>query len=113
VIDRLSILQLKLAHGSGPTQVQIRTQINEYARVIEALNLNEEVGTFSRRLDRINAMLWRLENDIRARERENDFGGRYISVSRMIRRLNDRRAAIKSHIDHCCGSVFSVPKNYL
>jgi hypothetical protein len=111
-IDRLSILRLRVANGTASNQEEIAAQIEEYVRTIDALNLKQEVRNLWRRLDRTNAMLWRLENAIRACERDRDFGPRYISVSRMIRRLNDRRAIIKSQIDQSSNSAFVVKKSY-
>lgn len=50
-------------------------------------------------LRRVNAALWRIEDDIRAKEAAADFGAGFIELARLVYLTNDERSAIKRRIN--------------
>ena len=60
----------------------------------------------------INESLWRIEYEIRACEREGDFGHRFIDLARAVYETNDRRAAVKRRINERLGSETIEEKSY-
>lgn len=112
LIDRLSILRIKLAQVNGQIVTRIGIQVAQYARLVSELDLDRQVGELIRSLDRVNRILWRLEDRIRTLENAGDFGQSFVCTSRMIRRINDRRASLKSKLDDLCNSTFVDRKIY-
>ena len=63
-------------------------------------------------LKSINESLWRVEDEIRACERDGDFGPRFIELARSVYQTNDRRAAVKRRINERLGSEIVEEKSY-
>jgi hypothetical protein len=112
LIDRVTILRLKVECSARPSPPALKEQLHRYLEELERLNVRGATSDLHRFLQRVNGMLWHLESEIRNCEAARDFGTRFICVSRMIRRLNDRRARIKARIDELCRSEFGETKSY-
>lgn len=56
--------------------------------------------------------LWHIEDAIREKESEGDFGAEFIELARMVYKTNDQRAAIKRTINQLTGSAFFEEKSY-
>ncbi|MEP6064994.1 MAG: DUF6165 family protein [Paracoccaceae bacterium] len=113
-LDRLTILELKHEHApDGALKDGIQDQINQFndaaapvTAIIEALTpLRRELGA-------INAQLWTVEDDLRAKESAQVFDEEFITLARSVYRLNDQRAALKKQMDQQVGSDFSDAKIY-
>jgi hypothetical protein len=114
LLDRLTILELKLEHCIREDQRLPLAAAIERARAarraarIEAPGLRE----LEQELATINGALWRAEDEIRDRESRADHGGAFVAVARGICRLNDRRAEVKRTIDRVCGFLTTEGKSY-
>jgi hypothetical protein len=60
----------------------------------------------------VNERLWVIEDDIRDRERAQDFGAEFIRLARAVYFENDERAAIKRRINLKLGSGLIEEKSY-
>lgn len=78
---------------------------------LNALDLQVDPALVQR-LKEVNAALWQIEDDIRDKEREKDFGEGFIQLTRSVYQQNDRRAAIKKEINTTYGSAFVEEKSY-
>lgn len=112
LVDRLTILKLKVGRGNSPLNSIFQTQIDQYVLALAVLAPHQRNGALERLLARINGILWRLESRIRNMEENQKFDTAFICASRMICRLNDRRARIKAEIDERSGSIFVDAKSY-
>ena len=56
--------------------------------------------------------LWDIEDQIRACERDQDFGPRFISLARQVYLVNDRRADVKKRLNRALGSRLVEEKSY-
>ena len=63
-------------------------------------------------LKRVNADLWEIEDNIRIREKNGDFGPEFIALARAVYRQNDIRAALKLEINRLFGSAIVEEKSY-
>ncbi len=52
----------------------------------------------------VNESLWTIEDEIRACERDGDFGPKFIELARSVYKANDRRATLKRQINVQLGS---------
>jgi hypothetical protein len=114
LLDRLTILELKLEHCTrdeqrSPLAAAIdRARATRRAARIEAPGLRE----LEQELANINHALWRAEDEIRDREARADHGDGFVAVARGICRLNDRRTELKRAIDRACGFPTTEGKTY-
>ena len=121
VIDKLTILKIKLQKISDPVKVQsVRQQYSQILECLKDFNLNLGIDLeIELDLDEdflslkdINSKLWDQENLIRLLVRIEDFGDSFVEVSKNIRFWNDERAVIKQKIDQRFGSEFWDVKDH-
>jgi hypothetical protein len=60
----------------------------------------------------VNERLWSIEDDIRDKERAEDFGADFIRLARAVYIENDERAAIKRRLNLQLGSALIEEKSY-
>jgi len=114
LLDKITILRIKSQRMSGVEKLaNVRLELNTlqetwdespYARV----DIDAEV----RALHSVNERLWVIEDDIRDRERAQDFGAEFIRLARAVYVENDERAAIKRRINLKLGSTMVEEKSY-
>jgi Family of unknown function (DUF6165) len=114
LIDKLTILQIKLDHIRDLSK---RANIlREFESLTATLNdatvLDSETKRLRGDLEAINRELWRIEDEIRDKERAGDFGGDFIALARAVYKTNDRRAELKRQIDLVTGSKIIEEKSY-
>jgi hypothetical protein len=112
IVDRMTILRIKLSRSNLSNSAQLEAQLQTYVDELSRLDVQFSISDLRCFLERVNGMLWRLENEVRRCEAKRQFGQRFICAARMIIRLNDRRARIKRQIDQLCKSEFSDTKSY-
>ena len=97
-IDKLTILEIKLA------EILERDKLDNVRREYESLLAvappdllsNEEIAQLRVRLKAVNAELWRIEDEIRLKERARAFDEEFIALARSVYVANDRRAALEA-----------------
>jgi hypothetical protein len=60
----------------------------------------------------INQKLWKIEDDIRDKERDKTFDDEFVELARAVYFTNDERAKIKKKINIKYGSNFIEEKSY-
>ena len=60
----------------------------------------------------VNLKLWDIENGKRLAEKKNDFGKKFIELSRNVYKSNDLRAKIKLEINNFLGSNIKEVKSH-
>jgi hypothetical protein len=114
LIDKITILEIKLEkiddfgkRANVARELALLTQTLDH-EIGEDLS----VATLRRQLKAVNAELWRIEDDIRARERARDFGAEFIALARAVYRVNDRRAELKREVNLLTRSALIEEKSY-
>ncbi|MEO9826267.1 MAG: hypothetical protein ABJF50_17840 [Paracoccaceae bacterium] len=114
-IDRLSILQIKLARLSNTDALAaVQMQETAYQSCLKAHPMAQDpvIAQALEDLTKVNTALWMVEDQLRDFERVQDFGPEFIEAARNVYRLNDKRAAVKRDLDDTCGSAFGDVKLY-
>tara|TARA_R110002167_G_scaffold15026_3_gene60466 strand:- start:2713 stop:3096 length:384 start_codon:yes stop_codon:yes gene_type:complete len=115
LIDKLSILEIKLLNINDPQKSS-----NVY-KELETLNpyfqdLLDEYGLKMKNLytkiSRINKTLWDIEDDIRDKERAEEFDEEFVELARSVYIVNDQRAAVKKEINLLTKSKLVEEKSY-
>lgn len=111
IVDKLSILQIKT--GMIKDQEKLNNVKKEYDYLYEIVFKEmkiEESDFFDMVV--VNQNLWKIEDDIRQKERNKEFDSEFIELARSVYFTNDERAEIKKRINLKYGSYFVEEKSY-
>lgn len=110
LVDKITILELKkdfIKNGEKLSNVtrelDLLKQIPEYSIVEKSLV--EE-------LKDINRILWFIEDDLRIREKHEEFDQKFIELARMVYKTNDLRSEVKKQINLKYNSELIEEKSY-
>lgn len=111
LVDKITILQIKSERiADRAARANVARELISLSRVAgEAIG---EVTPLIDQLRAVNEELWEIEDKIREREAEGDFGQRFIQLARAVYKKNDLRAAIKRRINDALGSELVEEKSY-
>ena len=114
LLDKITILEIKSERISDPEKVaNVRIEL-ELLRGTwsEAVEEDDVIRTLHSELKDINETLWKIEDDIRDRERTGEFDTRFIELARAVYITNDRRSGIKKKLNLHLGSRIIEEKSY-
>ena len=114
LLDKISILEIKQDKIKDTDKLKfireehsiLNDQLNKHVKYDEKLN-----NLFSS-LKEVNAKLWVIEDEKRQCEKDQNFGEKFIKLSRDVHFLNDDRAKIKLEINNYTGSNIKEVKEY-
>ena len=114
LIDKITILVIKTERISEREKLaNVRNELETLERARDAgIEESAELSRLTGELKSINEELWEIEDGIRDRERDQDFGARFIELARSVYRTNDRRANVKRLINELLGSRLTEEKSY-
>lgn len=114
LIDKITILEIKSERMSDAKKVA--NVKHELALLLatwkESPNSRIDITTEWAALKEINGKLWVVEDDIRDKERAQQFDARFIELARAVYVINDERAAVKRKINDKLGSKIVEEKSY-
>ncbi len=114
VLDKITILEIKSDRMSDPDQlVNVRREL-ELLRAAwsGSVPADDTVDRLHAELREVNEALWDIEDEIRDRERNRDFGERFVALARSVYVTNDRRARLKKELNLHLGSQIVEEKSY-
>lgn len=105
VLDRLTILELKLARLPVPRRNSAAEEHAALGAAWREAGLPDpvEVPEYLP-LAAVNLALWEVEDRLRAAESRGDFGPAFVADARAVYRTNDHRAALKRAVNLRFGS---------
>lgn len=113
LVDKITILQIKLAHARTPTQTHnISTELSQLNAILDQLALPADISSESAQLYSVNQELWLIEDAKRQHERQQLFDSAFVELARAVYIKNDQRAAIKRHINDLTHSSIVEEKIY-
>ncbi len=114
LVDKITILEIKLERIDDPAKlknIELELNILNQARA-EAMPPSAGLDGLTAGLKEINGELWEIEDDIRERERDRDFGPAFVELARAVYHSNDKRADLKRRINELLGSRLVEEKSY-
>jgi hypothetical protein len=114
LLDKITILRIKSARIEDSAKlVNVRRELTLLeqlwrAAVAEPAELAGEEAA----LERVNALLWDIEDRIREHEARQRFDSAFIELARSVYLNNDERAAIKQRINRKLKSTIIEEKAY-
>lgn len=114
LIDKMTILQIKLQEIKDEAKL---ANVRNELELLEATWKNDkasetDIAEETARLLAVNQRLWKIEDDIRMKERAQAFDDEFIRLARSVYIENDERAAIKREINLKLGSTLVEEKSY-
>tara|TARA_R110000824_G_scaffold106894_1_gene252653 strand:+ start:106 stop:480 length:375 start_codon:yes stop_codon:yes gene_type:complete len=112
IFDKLSILEVKSQKITDTIKLEYVNKEYQYLKqIIDMINFSLNTEAYKKLRD-INFQLWDIEDEIRLKEEQADFGDRFIELSRLIYTLNDERFRLKKNINVETGSNFHEQKGH-
>ena len=87
----------------------VKKELEDLEKITETINYNSSDESL---LYGINQELWNVEDLLRQKEKQQDFGDEFIALARSVYYLNDKRATIKKKINEECDSYYREIKCY-
>jgi hypothetical protein len=114
LIDKITILEIKAE------RIKRRAALANVRRELDALNVvvarnappRAGIARLKAALRKINLKLWKIEDEIRLKERAQAFDAGFVKLARAVYQTNDRRAAVKHEINDRLGSELVEEKHY-
>jgi hypothetical protein len=110
ILDKITILRLKLEHIHD--QQKRANIIKEYDFLKDISDEIDYPEDLYEQLYLVNKALWRIEDDIRNKERNQEFDEEFIKLARSVYFTNDKRSEIKKQINLKTESQFIEEKSY-
>lgn len=114
LLDKITILRIKsrrMTDAEKLANVRLELDALESLWSSSAYALIDVEGDVNALLA-VNERLWSIEDDIRDKERAQDFGADFIRLARAVYIENDERAAIKRRLNLKLGSALIEEKSY-
>ena len=114
LLDRITILEIKSELMTQPAQLaNVRSELASLRQIwTRSVGENEGLQALHAQLREVNAKLWEIEDEIRARERAGEFDKEFIELARSVYINNDRRSHIKKELNQRLGSQIVEEKSY-
>ena len=111
IVDKMTILQIKSEKIDDP--VKVKNILNEISSIEDSfLSISSYEDPLYWELKTINRELWKIEDDIREKERDHRFDEDFIELARSVYVTNDQRAKIKFEINSSTDSNLIEEKSY-
>ncbi len=111
LLDKIAILEIKTARLRAPEAVaNVERELTALRQA--AGSIPAEAAPLRSALLAVNTRLWRIEDEIRARDAAGDFGAGFIALARAVYRENDERGRIKQALNRLLRSGLVEEKQY-
>ena len=114
LLDKLAILQIKSERMSDAAKLaNVRSELSALDATWAAHPAAaQDIAELRRQLKAVNERLWVIEDDIRLKEKAQEFDAEFIKLARSVYFENDVRAKIKKDINLALGSAYVEEKSY-
>ena len=113
LIDKITILEIKNERlKSAAARSNVKKELALLNEITATLPILHEISGPRNELSTINAKLWDIEDEIRAKESNMKFDEEFIELARSVYKLNDLRAATKRKINEFLSSDLKEEKSY-
>jgi hypothetical protein len=112
LVDKITILRIKKKHITESAKLQ---NIDKELGALVACCGTAKIDlrhTLVEQLEKVNQKLWKIEDDIRDKERAKQFDSKFIELARAVYQVNDERFALKRALNETFGSEYKEEKSY-
>lgn len=114
LVDKMTILQIKSERMTDPEKLaNVRLELKILRDTWAASPYGPvDIAAEEAALLAVNERLWVIEDEIRDKERAQEFDAEFIRLARAVYVTNDERAAIKRRINDRLGATIVEEKSY-
>ena len=114
LLDKISILQIKTERIGDPAKLtNVRKELAALEQTwSEHPASKKDVASLRASLKAVNERLWKIEDDIRLKEKAARFDDEFVKLARAVYFENDERARLKKELNLALGSAFVEEKSY-
>ena len=114
LLDKIAILQIKSERMSDEAKLgNVRNELSALETTWMAHPAaGHNIVELRARLKAVNERLWVIEDDIRIKEKAQEFDAEFIRLARAVYFENDDRARIKKEINLALGTSYVEEKSY-
>ena len=91
LIDKITILEIKQIHMTGIKLKNVETELKLLKNILQDKNLEIDINLINN-LKEVNKNLWEIEDNIRIKERNQEFDKEFVALARSGYKENDKRA---------------------
>ena len=114
LLDKITILEIKADRIADPAaRANVGRELALLREVAAPVLPQPGLAPLVEDLRRVNGALWRIEDDIRAKEAAAQFDSGFIKLARSVYLTNDERAALKREINALLGSELVEEKYHV
>ena len=110
LVDKITILQIKEKRIQDESKLSNVT--SELCFLLDSFDITTIPNELYTSLKDVNLKLWDIEDDIRIKEKNQEFDDEFIQLARSVYVVNDERANLKKEINIAMGSRFVEEKSY-
>ena len=111
LIDKITILEIKKIQMTGIKQKNVDKELRLLKNLIQDKSLEIDIDLINN-LKEVNKNLWEIEDNIRIKEKNQEFDKEFIELARSVYKENDKRASIKKEINLQYHSELVEEKSY-
>ena len=111
LIDKITILEIKQIHMTGIKLKNVDKELKLLRKILQYENLEIDINLINN-LKEVNKNLWEIEDNIRIKERNQEFDKEFLELARSVYKENDKRAYIKKEINQKYNSELVEEKSY-
>lgn len=114
LLDKIAILQIKSERMSDEAKLaNVRNELTALEKTWMAHPAaGHDIVRLRADLKAVNERLWVIEDDIRIKEKRQEFDAEFIRLARSVYVENDERARVKKQINIALGSTYVEEKSY-
>lgn len=114
LLDKIAILQIKSERIRDPEKLaNVRKELEALERTWMAHPAAaRDIAGLRAELKAVNERLWVIEDEIRLKEKAQEFDEEFIRLARSVYFENDERARVKKEINLALGSAYVEEKSY-
>lgn len=113
LIDKFTILLIKQSKINNQEKLdKVYTEIDYLKNDVENIKNKYEINELFDNLININTKLWNIEDNIRIKEKNQEFDSEFIELARSVYFTNDERAYVKNEINKKTESNIFEVKSY-
>jgi len=114
LLDKIAILQIKSERMSDAAKLaNVRKELSALEQTWMAHPAaGGDIAQLRVQLKAVNERLWDIEDEIRLKERAQEFDEEFVRLARSVYFENDERARVKKEINLALGSAYVEEKSY-
>jgi len=114
LLDKISILEIKIEKIKNP---ELKKQAKKEFEILnsnkeKSIKMTPDIEKLYLKLKETNLKLWKIEDEIRACEKNSDFKENFVKLARSVYFNNDTRSSLKLSINQKLGSNIIEVKEY-